>query len=818
MERDMWKRIKDKYNQLDLRLLTIVVYGGFLMCLFAVTLLICLESPVQSHFKELAKTDVWFGEGWSYVTSETDRTGSDVEARNSHYLRVQKQGDATLISKVFDFTPEEDEYLCFRVKAQDVSVYVNDELIYHNSYKEEYRDYAKHMYLFHQIPVGTVRENDTVTISLSSEEADFFNLQFVAVGDRYALTRYILKKCSGTLAACVVALVLIIICVVVSSSPVFTEKERDAKALHRLAVFLALAVVYLSMDSGCMELFIERTSVVSWFNSVSMLMLPIPFILFTESAFFPGQKRYELLALTNLIICAVSVICYMLFAVSMVSFFIYVHILIALDIAACVLSFIEERMKPAAEIVTGFGSVMLTALASIIAYWKGILVPASILFGYGLLIFSACMLVWIMRNRYELNSMRSEVDHMLVERKKKVAEEASEQKSRFLSHMSHEIRTQLNAMLGMNELIMHETDRETIMKYTENIQSAGRTLLALINDVLDFSKIETGKMDIVETNYSLSSVLNDVVLMVQGKADDKGLELRLDVDGQIPDMLRGDEIRIKQVILNLMSNAVKDTNEGWVELSVRMKSASGYLDDENVTLIVRVSDSGIGIREEEKAGLFKEFERLDQKKNRSIEGSGLGLSIASRLVQYMNGRISVDSVYGKGSTFIMEVPQRVVSLTAIGDYKKRFELLSSEHAKQQEQQEESLENMRFTGKSVLTVDDNEMNLEVIASILEMLDITVEKAGGGREAIACLDRERFDLILTDDMMPEIDGKQVLSYLQSKEDNPNHDVPIVVLTANAVAGARDEYMELGFDAYMTKPIDIDVLQKILIKYLK
>jgi CheY-like chemotaxis protein len=322
-------------------------------------------------------------------------------------------------------------------------------------------------------------------------------------------------------------------------------------------------------------------------------------------------------------------------------------------------------------------------------------------------------------------------------------------------------------------------------------------------------------MDIIETDYSLSSTLNDVVLLIQGRASDSGLEFRLDIDSGIPDVLRGDEVRIKQIIINLMTNAVKYTKDGWIELSVSFNKPENFLDDDRIELVIRVSDSGIGIKKEDMSKLFKEFERLDRKKTNNIEGTGLGLSITSRLITLMNGKINVESEYGKGSTFVAVIPQKVVSDVPIGDYKKRFEILSNEEA---EKDMESLENMRFPGKSIYVVDDNEMNLDVIASILEMLDIHVERANGGQEAIDHLSANVYDLILTDDMMPEVDGTELMRYLKEHEENVSHNTPIVVLTANAVVGAREDYIKKGFNDYLTKPIDIDVLQKILIKYLK
>lgn len=804
------KYMSEKIKHVNTGMVKKILYAIAFVCLFTVTLLICIYSPTQHHFDVLGRNNVWFGDNWFYADDNTP-----VKALNEQYMKVMAVNEEARITKVIDFTPDTDEYLCFRVKSQDVAVYVNGEELYQNSYSKEYRDYAEQMYLLHQISVDGLKKGDVITIHLHSANAKFFNFQFPSIGDRFAIVNYIMKKSGKTLFVCIIAIIIMIMNIVMSCSPLLLEKVHDTNLLNRLTLFLFLSVIYLSTDSGYLEIFVGKTSVISWFNSMSLMLLPIPFILFTKNAFFPGQKRYDVLVILNLVLCTVSILSFAFYARSISTFFIYVHMLIAFDIIAYIVSFVQERTLPEPEVLLGFVSVMITAAGSVASYWKGVVAPASIIFGYGLLAFSICMDIWIIKNRYEINNMRYEMEHMLMEREKNEAERASEEKSRFLSHMSHEIRTPLNAMLGMNELIIHETKDANIRRYAGNIQSAGRTLLALINDVLDFSKIETGKMNIVETNYSLSSVLNDIVIMTQARLGDKKLELRLDVDADMPDILYGDEIRIKQVILNLMTNAVKYTEEGWIQLLVKMRQTSDTSDEEKAVLVVSVSDSGIGIKDEEKEKLFREFERLDQQKNRSIEGTGLGLSITSRLVAFMNGKISVESVYGEGSTFTVEIPQSVVSRVPIGDYRKRFERLSNE---KEASHGDSFEDMHFAGKSVFVVDDNAMNLDVIASILEMFDIRVERAGGGREAISRLDSEKFDLIMTDDMMPDIDGKQLMLYLHKNVNSKNHDTPIIVLTANAVAGAREEYTSLGFDSYMTKPIDIDVLQKTLIKYLK
>ncbi len=806
-----------KDRKADLRFVTRLINGILLTALALITVLICLRAPVQRHFKNIGKNDVWFGDGWCY-TDVLDDAGEPkmIRARREHYLQIDLQDGFVSLTKEIDFTPTSEEYLCFRARALDTVVYVNGKVWYEKHFQEEYRSHGKRMYMLHQVPAEGMQAGDTITIELLSEAGgDRMTVQFMAVGDRYALMRYILTKARGSLIICMVALVLIILNLITSHSEILIDKLCDVRPLRWLTLFLVLSVIYLGTDSGSMDIFIERISIISWFNNISMLLLPIPFILFAEYAFFPGHMRYELLALVNCIIVAASVFCFIVFAKNISDFYIWVHVLIVVDIGACILSFIQERMIPSAEVVLGFAAVITATGASIVFYWNEVIYPCSIAFGHGLVVFCVCMLIWIVRNRNELSCMREEADHAIMEREKMAAEAASEQKSRFLSHMSHEIRTPLNAILGLNELILHETQKSSIKKYSADIQSAGRTLLALINDILDFSKIETGKMDIIASDYSLSSLLNDIVVMTQERIDSKGLEFRLDIDSSLPDLLYGDEVRIKQIILNLMTNAIKYTDKGWVALSVRRQMASECLDEEVILLDIKVSDSGTGIRKEDLPKLFVEFERLDQLKNRGIEGSGLGLSITSRLVRLMDGQISVESTYGEGSSFRVRIPQKIVSRTPIGDYKKRFELLGCERG---ETAVESLETMRFPGKKVFVVDDNEMNLEVIASILELLDIEVSRADGGQTAMNHLDVEVYDLILTDDMMPEVTGTELMQYLHANTQSASHTTPIVVLTANAVTGAREDYIKKGFDDFMTKPIDVDVLQKILMKYLK
>ena len=385
---------------------------------------------------------------------------------------------------------------------------------------------------------------------------------------------------------------------------------------------------------------------------------------------------------------------------------------------------------------------------------------------------------------------------------------ASEAKSSFLSNMSHEIRTPINAVLGMNEMILRESDDKNIVAYSESIRTASLTLLGLVNDILDFSKIEAGKLEIIPVEYNISSVLNDLVNMVRVRADDKGLTLALDFDRDIPSILRGDDIRIKQVITNVLTNAVKYTEQGTVTFGVSYERISD--DPKNVLLKVYVKDTGIGIKEEDVKKLFKEFERIEEKRNRNIEGTGLGLNITKSLLEMMGTSLQVESVYGQGSTFFFDIKQEVISWDPLGDYQIAYqETLENRHKYK--------EKFRAPQADILVVDDNPMNLMVFTSLLKSTSVKVDRAKSGDEGVSLTFDKIYDVIFLDHMMPGKDGIETLHEIRDNIDNPNISTPTICLTANAISGAREQYISEGFDDYLTKPIDSSKLEELLLKYL-
>ncbi len=408
-------------------------------------------------------------------------------------------------------------------------------------------------------------------------------------------------------------------------------------------------------------------------------------------------------------------------------------------------------------------------------------------------------------NQNEFISILKATQLARIEEQKALA--ASEAMSNFLANMSHEIRTPINAVLGMDEMILRESGDERIQEYARVIEGAGRTLLSLINDILDFSKIEAGNLEIVESEYELSTVLTDVVNMVQIKAKQKGLSLLVDVDPELPERLNGDETRIRQVLLNILNNAVKYTKEGTVSLKVNCE----WIDKHRIRLKAAILDTGIGIREEDMNKLFEKFHRLDLDKNKTVEGSGLGLAIAHRIVTQMDGRIKVESTYGKGSCFTVSFPQRVMSDTKIGNFRHRM-------AKKPEESVVS-SHQAFTAEDarVLVVDDTPMNLVVVRELLKKTQVTMDEAMSGKDCLKLCDKQKYDLIILDYRMPEMDGIETLKLLRENTNGKNYTTTVVALTANAIAGARERFLSEGFDDYITKPVDGNRLEELLLMYL-
>ena len=449
------------------------------------------------------------------------------------------------------------------------------------------------------------------------------------------------------------------------------------------------------------------------------------------------------------------------------------------------------------EEVSGFRIIMVRD------WWEvyGGAIQYAILF---LVLLGGCILIvnWVISRMIHLQRNTNEE----LKEAADAAIRGEQAKSRFLSNMSHEIRTPINAILGMNEMILREYTDPQLLTYSGNIQSSGRMLLTLINDILDITKIESGKMEIIPTEYLTAYLFLDLWNAVCLRAKDKNLTLSFTLDETMPSTLYGDDVRVKQIVTNLLTNAVKYTPEGSVELHAAYEMQGESM----ITLIISVRDTGIGIREEDMGRLFENFQRLDEEKNRNIEGTGLGMSIATMLLKMMDGDIDVESVYQEGSTFTVRIPQKVIDHEPMGE----FEAIRNSKSQNGANDYGSFEAPEA---NILVVDDNPLNLAVFTAFLQVTKMNIVTAESGKKCLELVKDKPFHIIFMDHMMPEMDGVETYHEIRKMTGSPNEKTPVIALTANAVSGAREYFLGEGFTDFMSKPINSSKLEQMIAAYL-
>jgi len=528
-------------------------------------------------------------------------------------------------------------------------------------------------------------------------------------------------------------------------------------------------------------------------------LLPYPFIAYLNNI---QKGRFQKIYMALGVCTAINFVAVVMLQVlnvkdffeTMTSSHIIILALIILMAATLISDIVRGYVREYREVAIGFAGLMLAGIFEISLTY---IVDAQI---NGI---ALCIGLVVLLLAAGLKTIR---DLFNVEKEKQIAIAAGESKAKFLANMSHEIRTPINAVIGMNEMILRESKDETISGYAANIKRASQMLLSLINDILDFSKIEAGKLKIVENDYHLATMLNDIIMGVELRIKQKNLEMKLDMDETMPSMLRGDEIRIKQILNNLLSNAIKYTEKGTVTFS-----AKGVYDESGFSLVLSVEDTGIGIKKEDLEKLFDSFQRLELSKNRYIEGTGLGLNITKQLVTLMNGQIEVRSEYGIGSCFTVRIPQQIIDNAAMGALGQQKPQINSGDT-------DSAKGILYAPEAkMLVVDDTPLNLMVIEELLKRTGIQMDFASGGEECLKKTKEKKYDLILMDHMMPKPDGVETLHLIREDDSNMNKATAVIVLTANAIEGMREQYLAEGFADYLSKPIDVDILEETIARFL-
>ena len=468
------------------------------------------------------------------------------------------------------------------------------------------------------------------------------------------------------------------------------------------------------------------------------------------------------------------------------------------------------------------GIYILTVLYLFIKYWKGINRKKRQIIFVVALVMAFCVLCQAYIHAAAVTAFAVTVlvvglylceesaDVRLIQalqKEKARADAANSAKSTFLANMSHEMRTPINAIIGMNEMILRETQEGGTKEHAIDIKNAAQILQSLISDVLDLSKIESGKMEIIPEEYQLSSFINDLVNMTAIRANAKNLELKVEVDPGLPSAYFGDDVRIRQVMTNLLTNAVKYTNEGSVTLTVKRI----FVDDGLAILRFSVADTGVGIKQEDMSKLYAAFERIEEEQHRNEEGTGLGMSISASLLELMGSKIQLESEYGKGSRFFFDLEQRILNPEPIGDFR--------ESIKQQAKEYSYTAHFTAPDAKILVVDDNAINRKVFIGLLKKTKVRVTEAASGKECLELVRERPFDLIFLDHMMPEMDGVETLQHMKEmpEEENKCSKTPVIILTANAIAGAKEEYLKKGFDEYLSKPIDTGKLEEMIYNML-
>ncbi len=568
-------------------------------------------------------------------------------------------------------------------------------------------------------------------------------------------------------------------------------------ALEFLGWGIFLTAVWMICESRLRQLFFSNISVMSDVAFLAAGLLPFPYAEYFDRIQRGRYRRYyqvlEVACLAVFFVCTGLHVGRLVdFSDSMWLFHFMIFAMLLLVGVTMVADAYHKRLKDYLLVFLGYIGLLLATVDEVIGIYRAE--------NRGKLLVVAVFLLFVMA------VLKTGQDIVEIEREKQEMLATNQTKNNFLTNMSHEIRTPINSIIGMNQLILRESTEKSVLEYAGNVENASRLLVTLVNDILDFSKMESGKLEIVEKSYQLASMLNDEVHLLEEHAGKKGLLVVVSIDESLPSALVGDDMRIRQVITNLVTNAVKYTKEGSIAFTVYGE----WLDYENFVLKIAVQDTGIGIRKEDQERLFQRFVRFDIQKNRTIEGSGLGLAITKRLVDLMHGEIRVESEYGKGSTFFVSIPQEVVSRGPVGSLERAYQNEVSSRKKYHEA-------FHAPNARVLAVDDNTMNLAVVKGLLKRTEIMLDTATSGMECLQMTRKKKYHLIFMDHMMPEMDGIQTFHQLREEKDNPNADTKVIALTANAIAGSREEYMREGFVDYISKPIDAAELEIVLMSYL-
>lgn len=710
-----------------------------------------------------------------------------------------------------------------------LTVFIDDELVYEFGVTDE-RTFGRtpgSVVNFIDIPSGLIEGN--IRIEMVSPYKDYAaRISDITVGKRDILILKLLMSNALSL----VCVFVIILCGIGFAFLALIQKisKQGAEGMMQISGYCIVAALYYFIETKTLTIFYGNQTLYSVLVFLCLLFMPLLIGIYYASGKLGVYKRRWNIMLgilcVNIVLQSILQLCnvFDFMEMAFVS-----HALIMVTFLIVAKSYFDYMRKQYdKDMILEIVALLPMAAGGMIDILRMYFIGAGDMgkgSRFGTALFSSIMLYKHFKkvlvgysDNIEENARLLQHEMEVVERKNEQLKKANEQaeeakqeaiaanaaKGKFLAHMSHEIRTPINAVLGMDTMILRESKDMQIKEYALDIQNAGQSLLALINDILDFSKIESGKLEIITVEYDFSSLIHDIVNMISTKMEAKKLELHICVNECLPSKLLGDDVRIRQVLVNLLNNAVKYTHKGSVTLKV-----DGRIQGETVSLDFSVEDTGIGIKEEDISKLFEEFERIEEKKNRNIEGTGLGINITTQLLLLMGSKLNVESTYGKGSRFFFTLEQQIADEKPIGNLEERIRQRITEYSYK--------EVFTAPNAQILVVDDNTINLKVFINLLKETKVNVDVADGGFSCLEMVCKKRYDLIFLDHMMPDLDGVETLHRMKELEDNQCKNTPVVALTANAITGAKEMYMEEGFDEFLSKPINPEKLEQMILLLL-
>lgn len=780
-----------------------------------------------------------FNRGWTFVWLTDEGTEEKTaEVEELPYLGESSPGEIVVMSNTI---PEEyfGETLSFLSADKTLRIWMDDRLVYEFGTADR-RTFGKtpgSIVNFVDIPADLTEGK--IKIEMISPYTDYSaRVSSITVGARDVLILQLLKDNILN----IILNFVILVCGFIFFLLFWIRKisKEDTGGVQYLAAYCTVVSIYYFIETKIMHIFYGNQTLYSVIVFLCLMMMPFFMGLYYGNGMLGVfRKRWMLLLGLTCANAVIQIVLQLLHVADFMDMAFLSHGLIMLTVFMIAFSYLDIYRKNMVQgkkvyggvdksISLGVTALLFMGAGGVIDIIRMYVVAVGDMGKYsrlGTTAYSVIMLYLhfsqIVRG-YSKNIEENarliqhemeyvEMKNQQLEKAGKMAEEArlealaaNAAKGKFLAHMSHEIRTPINAVLGMDTMILRETKDPQIKEYALDIQNAGKNLLSLINDILDFSKIESGKLEIINAEYDFSSLLHDISNMVRSKAEEKKLEIRFYIDENLPAKLLGDDVRIRQILINLLNNAVKYTPKGSVSLRV-----DGEVQGKKVLLHFSVEDTGMGIKKEDMEKLFQEFQRIEEKRNRNIEGTGLGLSITTQLLALMGSKLNVESTYGEGSKFYFSLEQQIVDSTPVGNLEERIRKQTTEYSYQ--------ETFTAPDAQMLVVDDNATNLKVFVNLLKCTKVHVDVADSGAACLELIKDRRYDLIFLDHMMPEMDGIETLHRMKEQIPNQSREAPVVALTANAITGAKEMYLAEGFDAFLAKPINPEKLEQMILRLL-